>query len=418
MRSKLMVMSQVVGVVLVSVPLMGMGRHPPSMNQLVNGMPCPLVYTRPDAGNVHISIRSENASQGGLTSTQLQQVTMILSQLPADHAATLQNIFFVPHSLWVQSSEGQKGVSYANDGDRSIYIDAGIIPGSGMSWLGTLRHEIGHEVEFHAISDTARQAWINLHNQSNNPSDFVSDYAKTSEEEDFAETYRTLSPRTFSDAVKGAGQGHTVLMSKMIFMASQFISSDPSTANYDGTITMYGPDPSGQVLDQPTRVPYQKTNDMLRIGDYTFHLSGQNITSITDSAGNTIASGLSVPLVPPFWPKIAQTVVSPTNSTPASVIPAPVVPTPVLPQPFRPVSPTMQIIDAPDSSGGTGDSIQTVEVVSQEAPSAYRSLLTSSGAQDRAAIVDLANSLPNDKDTYADIQRKAAITHPVGFTTR
>jgi len=353
MKAKFIVLSQSAAAILVAIPLMGMGNKPPSAVQQALNEPVVFTYTRSDSPNVHIAIRSDSAARGWVTSPQFQQVVNILNELPADHLRVIANIVFVPPSIYSQFNDGQGAAGMADQDSKSIFIADAVANASGMLWLSTLRHEIGHEVEFHVISDAARQAWVNLHNASHDRSDYVSDYAATSvEEEDFAETYSIMSPRTFSDAVKAAGQGHTVLMSKMIFMASQFITSDPATSDYDGTIMFYGPDPSGQVLDQPTRVPYLKTSDMLRIGDFTFHLSGQNITSITDSDGNTIASDLSVPLVPLLWPKKTVTVVPPTNPTPAPV------PRPTSPNPW--LNPRLH---NPDISGDADSSAGPLEAV-------------------------------------------------------
>jgi WXG100 family type VII secretion target len=68
---------------------------------------------------------------------------------------------------------------------------------------GTIAHEVGHNVYYNVIPEKARNDWDALSNGSKN-TEYVSDYARTNVEEDFAETYRAymLDPGKLKSASK------------------------------------------------------------------------------------------------------------------------------------------------------------------------------------------------------------------------
>lgn len=55
--------------------------------------------------------------------------------------------------------------------------------------LKVAKHEIGHHVYFVNMNDTKRDEWKNLVDKSTSKDDYVTEYAKTNKEEDFAETF-------------------------------------------------------------------------------------------------------------------------------------------------------------------------------------------------------------------------------------
>lgn len=126
------------------------------------------------------------------------------------------------------------------------------------------------------------------HNGSQVPYDVFTNYSLKDECEDFAETFRFFGSDTESNlkvAIRNAGDGHSKELDKMLFMASLFITGDPSTPDYDGTITFYKPDPADSTYSDPYKVPYTKTKDAFQMDGYTFALSGSTITGITDASG-------------------------------------------------------------------------------------------------------------------------------------
>lgn len=58
--------------------------------------------------------------------------------------------------------------------------------------LQVAKHEIGHHVYFVNINDTKRDEWKILVAKSESRKDYVTEYAMTNEEEDFAETFLSV----------------------------------------------------------------------------------------------------------------------------------------------------------------------------------------------------------------------------------
>jgi hypothetical protein len=142
----------------------------------------------------------------------------------------------------------------------------------------------------------------------------------------------------------------------MLFVASQFITPDTATADYDGTIEFFH-DPafvSGSPTDTGvttiSRVPYKKTSNLFQMDGYAFSLSGSNITQIADADGNVLASNISIPLVPPYWPVVNAIAAAPSNPSPTPAPPS----TPPNPPPRNPKLPSPEIsVGAEDNPAGS-----------------------------------------------------------------
>src|SRR4029077_10044156 len=173
----------------------------------------------------------------------------------------------------------------------------------------SLLHEVGHAVEFHVLSSVEDKAWIALHRASSDPSDFVSEEARLGNDglghagDDFAETYMTWATQTDEfglNAVTAAAAGHTFLLQKYLFMSAQFVNPDHTITFYSVTQVPFGSSgpPAGYnpFSETTEKRPYYLTADALTIGNYTYQLKGNQITTITDQTGNVIASGLSIPV--------------------------------------------------------------------------------------------------------------------------
>jgi hypothetical protein len=348
MKAKLIVLSQVAALVFVAL----LSREcRADMFQQALTEPVSFVYTRPDAPGIQISIHSLDPSQGGPSDAQLQQMVAMLNLLPAKDLSGIPYIAFVPQASLVLNGAEKSGGTAPGKGIVVSSGDNGMsFFGSDPSWLQNLCHEIGHQVEYH-LPNSQQQQWINLHNGSAVPYDVFTSYALTDEKEDFAETYKYYTSDTDSNlkvAIRSAAQGHSKLLDKMLFMASLMITPDLATADYDGTIDFYSPDPSQGTLSVVSKVPYRKTANEFQLDGYAFSLSGQTITGIKDPDGNVLASNIAVPLVPPYWP-VAR-VTSPSNPNPAPVSQDP--------DPSSPIrSNQAEIVSGTDGSAG---SIETV----------------------------------------------------------
>jgi len=353
MKAKLIVLNSAV-VLSLGILLMGRSCNACSSANLtdatVRQQPILFVYTRPDAPNVHIAIRQDPTGSPLLSDTQVQELTAMLNALPASQLQNVPSIAFMSDAYFKKYpgySEGGQTAGGHTFGDGNIIINEASL--ADPEWLARgVTHEIGHTVEY-KLSDSVRQQWIKLHNGSQVPFDVFTPYSLTDDCEDFAETYRFFAYDTESNlkvAIRNAGDGHSKELDKMLFMASLFITGDTSTPDYDGTITFYKPDPADNTYSDPYKVPYTKSKDAFQMDGYTFALSGSNITQITDASGDILASNISVPLVPPYWPKKTVVTAAPTNPNPTPT-----------PQPRNPKLPSPEISAADDSSVGSPEAV-------------------------------------------------------------
>ena len=173
-------------------------------------VPTRFVYTRTDAPNVHISIRTRAAGKGGLTDFQIALLKDTLNKLPPNQLLTVHEITALPLDL-------KDHTAYARP-DGTIVLDSKRLAGPS-AFQNTLIHEIGHEVEFFRLSDKETQQWRDCHNRSSDPLDSVSDYARTNQCEDYAETYKTWATQTDNfafNAVDAVKKGHYGLLQKFL----------------------------------------------------------------------------------------------------------------------------------------------------------------------------------------------------------
>lgn len=75
----------------------------------------------------------------------------------------------------------------------------GLCDTSNEKKVGYLIHELWHRMFFKYFSDKQRQEWNKLSKECDNRICFVSDYAKSNNEEDFAEMFRAIIQNNYID---------------------------------------------------------------------------------------------------------------------------------------------------------------------------------------------------------------------------
>jgi hypothetical protein len=270
----------------------------PKAVQTAFNAPTQSEYVRRDDPGTRVVIRTADSKVGGMSDAQSRTLNNALDVLPVSHVRSVGLIGAVASTDMTRGKEA----GHADEAGVITLNTDGIGPGHGYFQL-TLMHEIGHEVEFHAISKTEREEWKALHDQSNKRSSFVSAYAMTKEEEDFADTYAKYTTDTAGLALEAATEaqnGATEVLQKYLYMAALFTNDDGSVKTY--ALSQEGMNvriplalPEFQAIDL-ARVAHYRTNEVLAIGAYTYQLRGDSIVAITDESGKVIVDNLDVPV--------------------------------------------------------------------------------------------------------------------------
>jgi hypothetical protein len=290
--------------------------------------PVSYVYMRSDAPGVQIAIRTPDVNKGGLSDLQNTIIQDVLNKVPASHLKGIGMIGAEPRLFFRGSEEG--GVF-----DLAGIISLGITENSDpLSFQQSLLHELGHMVENNSLHSKQLSEWKYLHRGSSDPHDFVTPYAQTGDDypdgagDDFAETYMTWVTGTDQfamNAINAVTQGHTFLLQKFLFMSTLFANLD-GTMNFYSNVEVNGTSTttiSAPILTVEKR-PYYRTANALTIGNYTFALKGNIITTILSGPG-VIAGNLTIPVPQYLLDKLKMTDPAPgaSQTSPASVWVAP-----------------------------------------------------------------------------------------------
>ncbi|MFH1416153.1 MAG: cyclic nucleotide-binding domain-containing protein [Elusimicrobiota bacterium] len=167
------------------------------------------------------------------TVSEKMRLENIVNNFPEEYTSDLRSILYVPR---LQKVDANGNIVEDNGIHIPVHIHQ-IIRSLSARDLGskdefyecTIRHEIGHNVFWNVLTDTQKQAWIELSGRSKDMNDFVSNYAKTNYNEDFAETfmYFTTEPLGFASMAIGSD----ILLEKLMLMANLMIK--------DGVLKVY-----------------------------------------------------------------------------------------------------------------------------------------------------------------------------------
>lgn len=116
-------------------------------------------------------------------------------EFPSEHTSVehLKGVHYTNEYVSENPGEYVAGMCETDRYKQESMIDINRqLPGGsndGDKMKETISHEVGHNVYWNVLSDGERETWNKLSESSDN-TEYVSDYAKTNEREDFAETYR------------------------------------------------------------------------------------------------------------------------------------------------------------------------------------------------------------------------------------
>lgn len=153
----------------------------PTNTRVVQQTPTP----KPSPTSINCLDRIENFEASGVvTNEEIGQY--LRAVIPLTHLDRCQKIRYVPHTAETQATP-VAGRFIPVFRQISVYPvkDANLTP---SDIINTLTHEIGHNVYFNLRIDNpdSIKQWTDLYQHDDG---FVSDYARTNELEDFAETY-------------------------------------------------------------------------------------------------------------------------------------------------------------------------------------------------------------------------------------
>lgn len=136
-----------------------------------------------------------------LNETKSAEVDTILSEPLAKYLAKNVTIQKIRNGEVISVNGMDKQCITNEDGDYNI--DTRTIRICLVGYLPkrqSIYHELGHDVYYHIIDDNDRKQWKDLFNSgSGSIKDHVSNYAKTNESEDFAETFSQVASRETLD---------------------------------------------------------------------------------------------------------------------------------------------------------------------------------------------------------------------------
>lgn len=119
----------------------------------------------------------------------VEYIQSALNKLPSSHLVNLECIAFDPSRYYERSYVAPKPINYSAMGSYSkLPINHILIFNfrTPSEFLHVLYHEIGHHVFKHVLSSKERKLWVTDISRNNA---YVTDYASTNANEDFAECY-------------------------------------------------------------------------------------------------------------------------------------------------------------------------------------------------------------------------------------
>jgi len=187
-------------------------------------------------------ILAVDSEERSFSKTELNTLYNILSVLPADVRCGIK-VFLstTPKKGYNAFMEATPpGVIWIHFDDKKFGKD---------NYIKAILHEIGHEIDFHSLPADLKQLFTLLNiNSGNNRDNYVSDYAMTNRNEDFAETF-AFYMRDTAAAIEQAGNlsggKRNILMKKLKVISKlfSFTGKDGKTYTYifklnnDGTLT-------------------------------------------------------------------------------------------------------------------------------------------------------------------------------------
>jgi hypothetical protein len=271
---------------------------------------------------------------------ELQYLQQYLDLMPADHLKKIQAIVSAPVNTL--TDDGTTGETVATPMQLFTFFQAklkGIILMRDGLKNGLLGHEIGHFAKKDLPKDLNDQ-WEKLHSASRDPFfDFVdsadfsstpspgqSPYGSTNTDEDFASVYgnwvsnsgfpqvhKSWDLSCLAEAINRAGDGHSILLAKTLFIAGLFASPE------NQKISVYThQDPwNTQTALQRNSWTYQRTANTLVIGGYTFRIENGLITGVKVDFSNDTSLPSSY-LKEPYEVTFAQPAPIPPSLKPTS----------------------------------------------------------------------------------------------------
>jgi hypothetical protein len=136
--------------------------------------------------------------------TSREVMTFLRNEFPPSHNSN-QNLEKIEYTDQYKSKKPGSyvaGTCYTKDGKSRIEINRQNKDGAtdAGEMKSTISHEVGHNVHNNVISAETRDAWKEI-SQNSADDEYVSNYAKTKVEEDFAETYAVymLDPEALNE---------------------------------------------------------------------------------------------------------------------------------------------------------------------------------------------------------------------------
>ncbi len=300
---------------------------PAAMRKAFNA-PVESIYRRADDPNVRIVIRTAKDESKGFTLQQKVMLKETLDSLPAEHVA-VTGMYSGIQSMQMPEMGDFNASGFANASGMVVINTLDYEGRPIRAFRDTVTHEQGHQVQQRMLRDEDRRTWEKLHDLSK-AGDFVTEYAETNQDEDFADTYREWTKDTDHlalSAINALKNGKSMLLQKYLFMAGVFANRDTHTIRTYSDPAAFGAqsfpaiwtsdDSSASGFLAPLEpesslftfrdTDYFRSADQFIVGNYIFWLEGNRVVRVTDLDAGLIAENLSILLPRVFLDRVPRT---------------------------------------------------------------------------------------------------------------